>query len=63
MCLGYLSVGVSAALSSHAVIHHVITDFGNADTEGALVSAATVNSGKHTHPGGGQKVNSPLLLS
>lgn len=53
---------VSAALGSHAVIHHVIPDGGNADTERALVSAATVHSGKDTRPSGGQKVDCPLLL-
>ena len=57
------SVRVSAALGSHAVVHHVIPDGGNADTEGALVSAAAVHSGKDTQPRGGQKVDSPLLLS
>lgn len=60
---GRSCVGVSAALGSHAVVHHVIPDGGNADTEGALVSAAAVHSGKDSQPRGGQKVDSLLLLS
>lgn len=59
---GYSRVSVSAALSSHAVIHHVIPDGGNADTERGLVSAAAVHSGKDTHPLGGQRVDSPLFI-